>query len=43
MERKRNGEKVFEIFAESVEVNQEIEPTLFELPNGMQVLPKDTA
>ena len=40
-ERTRNGEKAFEIFAESVEINQELANTLFEIPTGMNILPAD--
>ena len=41
VERKRNGEKAFEIFAESVEINQELANALFEIPPGMTMLPPD--
>jgi hypothetical protein len=37
----RNGEKVFEIFSESVTINQELNDALFELPSGLKVLPPD--
>lgn len=38
MLRERNGEKVFEIFSESVVINQELSDALFTLPSGMKLL-----
>jgi hypothetical protein len=40
-ERIRNGEKSFEMFSESVEINQEMPDSLFEVPPGMAILPAD--
>ena len=36
----RNGEKTFELFSESVTVNQKLDPSLFQL-GGAKVLPED--
>jgi hypothetical protein len=41
VERTRNGEKAAEIFAEHVEINQDLPNTLFEIPPGMTILPAD--
>jgi hypothetical protein len=41
MERLRNGEKVFEIFSESVSVNQNVPDESFRLPGNLKVLPAD--
>jgi hypothetical protein len=37
--RERNGEKVFEIFSESVTINNNLNETMFSLPAGTKVLP----
>jgi hypothetical protein len=41
MERLRNGEKVFEIFSESVVVNQNVQDEIFRVPGNLKVLPAD--
>jgi hypothetical protein len=38
--RERNGEKIFEIFSESVVINQGLKDDLFTLPASMKLLPK---
>ena len=38
IERRRNGEKTFEIFAESVEINKDVHGDLFTLPTGTPML-----
>jgi len=38
--RERNGEKIFEMFSDSVEVNQGLKDDLFTLPASMKILPK---
>jgi hypothetical protein len=38
--RERNGEKIFEIFSESVTMNTNLKDDLFTLPGNMKVLPK---
>jgi hypothetical protein len=40
MRRDRNGEKIYEIFSESVEVNKNLKDDLFTLPASMKLLPK---
>ena len=39
-ERQRNGYKVFQIFADKVEINQELPAGIFDLPAGAKVLKK---
>ncbi|MFN7993176.1 MAG: hypothetical protein U0Q18_06230 [Bryobacteraceae bacterium] len=39
--RERNGEKIFEIFSESVEINQDLKDNLFTLPADMKILKKE--
>jgi hypothetical protein len=39
VQRERNGEKIYEMFAESVVVNQDLKDDLFTLPLTMKVLP----
>jgi len=39
MLRERNGEKIYEIFSESVAVNVDLEDSLFNLPPSVKVLP----
>lgn len=41
MLRERNGEKIFEIFSESVTINTGLADSLFELPSGMKMLEDD--
>jgi hypothetical protein len=41
MERVRNGEKVFEIFSESVLINQNVPDEIFRLPGSLKILPPD--
>ncbi|HET8549779.1 MAG TPA: hypothetical protein VFL57_17340 [Bryobacteraceae bacterium] len=41
MERVRNGEKVFEIFSETVAVNQNVPDAAFRLPGNLKILPPD--
>lgn len=38
--RERNGEKVYEMFSDSVEVNQNLTDDLFTLPVDLKILPK---
>jgi len=38
IERRRNDEKIFEIFAESVEINKNLSDELFALPSGAKIL-----
>ncbi len=38
--RERNGEKVFEMYSDSVEINQTLATNLFDLPVGVKMLPK---
>jgi hypothetical protein len=38
IERRRNGEKTFEIFSESVEINKNLHGDLFNLPTGTSIL-----
>jgi hypothetical protein len=38
--RERNGEKIFEMYSESVEINQDLRDDLFTLPADMKILPK---
>jgi hypothetical protein len=39
--RERNGEKVFEAYAETVKINQDLKDSIFELPQGLKLLPKE--
>jgi hypothetical protein len=39
--RERNGEKIFEMYAETVEINQSLGDELFTLPANVKMLPKD--
>ena len=39
LQRERNGEKIFEMYADSVSVNQDLKDDLFSLPTTMKVLP----
>ena len=38
--RERNGDKVFELFADSVEMNKDLKDDLFTLPAKLKILPK---
>jgi hypothetical protein len=38
--RERNGEKIFEMYSDSVEVNRDLADDLFTLPASMKILPK---
>jgi len=38
--RERNGEKIFEMYSDSVEINQGLGDDLFVLPSNMKILPK---
>jgi hypothetical protein len=40
VERKRNGEKTFEIYSESTTINNGLSDQLFTLPGDMKILPK---
>ena len=39
--RERNGEKIFEMYSESVEINQDLKDSMFSLPQGLKILKKD--
>jgi hypothetical protein len=39
--RERNGEKIFEMFSDQVQINRNLKDDLFELPGNIKVLPKD--
>jgi hypothetical protein len=41
MVRERNGEKIFEMYSESVEINQDLKDSMFTLPQGMKILKKE--
>ena len=38
--RERNGEKIYEMFADQVEINKDLKDNLFSLPGDVKVLPK---
>jgi hypothetical protein len=38
--RERNGEKIYEMFADKVEINKDLKDNLFALPGDIKVLPK---
>ncbi len=38
--RKRNGDKIFEMYADSVQINQNLKDNLFTLPANIKMLPK---
>lgn len=40
MRRERNGDKIFEMFADSVEINKGLQDDLFSLPANVKMLPK---
>jgi hypothetical protein len=39
--RERNGEKIFEMYSETVQINQDFKDSMFTLPPGLQILKKD--
>lgn len=39
--RERNGEKVLEMYSESVEINKDLKDSMFTLPQGLKLLPKE--
>ena len=39
--RERNGEKIFETYAETVKINQDLKDSMFDLPQGLKILPKE--
>lgn len=41
LRRERNGEKVFEMYSETVVINQDLKDSLFTLPPGLKILKKD--
>ncbi len=41
VQRNRNGEKIYELFADSLEVNKNVPEKIFELPSGMKRLKPD--
>jgi hypothetical protein len=38
--RDRNGEKIFEMYSDSVEINKDLKDSLFTLPPNVKMLPK---
>jgi hypothetical protein len=38
--RERNGDKIYEMFSESVEIDQRLPDNLFTLPGNVKMLPK---
>ena len=38
--RERNGEKIYEIFSDSVEINKNLKDDIFALPGSLKILPK---
>ena len=42
IQRERDGEKIFQMFAENVSMNDDLPDKLFSLPNGIKILKKDT-
>lgn len=38
--RERNGERIYEMFADQVEINKDLKDNLFSLPGDLKVLPK---
>lgn len=41
IERERNGEKIYQMYSDSVEINQGLADNLFTLPADMKILPKE--
>ena len=42
IQRERDGEKIFQMFAENVTINNNLQDKLFTLPSGVKMLKKDT-
>ena len=40
IQRERNGEKIYQMFSDSVEINADLTDNLFTLPANMKILPK---
>ena len=40
LRRERNGEKIYEMYSESVEINKDLKDNLFSLPANVKLLPK---
>ncbi len=40
IQRNRNGDKIYEMYSDSVEINQDLKGYLFSLPNDVKVLPR---
>jgi hypothetical protein len=40
IERKRNGDKIFEMYSDSVAINQNLTDDKFTVPTDMKILPK---
>ena len=38
--RERNGERIYEMFADQVQINRDLKDNLFSLPADLKVLPK---
>jgi len=38
--RERNGEKIFEMYSDSVTINKNLKDDLFSLPSNLKILPK---
>lgn len=41
LRRERNGEKVFESYDETVDINRDLDDSMFRLPSGLKILNKD--
>jgi hypothetical protein len=39
--RQRNGEKLFEMYSDSVQINKDLKDNLFTLPTAIKMLPRD--
>ncbi|HEY1496053.1 MAG TPA: hypothetical protein VGF49_15985, partial [Candidatus Solibacter sp.] len=39
--RQRNGEKLYEMYSDSVQINKNLKDDLFTLPGSIKLLPKD--
>ena len=40
IKRERNGDKVYEMYSESVEINKSIKDNIFAIPANLKILPK---
>jgi len=40
IQRDRNGEKIFQMYADSVQINQNLTDNIFTLPANVKLLPK---